>query len=309
MRNRPLTIRSIAKAAGVSPTTAFRALNDEQLVERLSESSQVLCVVNSRRQAQQLYSLLKLKEGTFHLSTLMTPYDRKRVLQIIRTRLKDSDPCRVISTSLIEAGVDVDFPVVWRAIAGLDSIIQTGGRCNREGKRTLEDSVVHIFRSEAKAPRMLEQNIAATERVLRQHTQIDSPEAIHDYFQFLFYTLKDSHQLDEKDILRDVKKLMFETVAKQFRMIDGADYTIYIPIDEGEVLIRKLHDEGPSRQLLRSLGQYSVSVYRQYFDQLNVSGRLEQITDTAGILIDTGFYSRETGLPFTVSEQDRLLLV
>ena len=144
---------------------------------------------------------------------------------------------------------------------------------------------------------------------MRQHKQIDSPEAIHDYFQFLLYTLKDSHQLDEKDILCNVNKLMFETVAKLFRMIDGADYTIYVPIEEGETLIRQLYDKGPSRQLLRSLGQYSVSVYRQYFDQLNASGRLKPITDTAGILIDTGFYSRETGLPFTVSEQDHLLSV
>lgn len=283
-------------------------LTDDQLVKRLKEVQQVLCVVNSRRQAQSLYTLLGASEGTYHLSTMMTPYDRKTKLQFIRDCLKNGETCRVISTSLIEAGVDVDFPVVWRSLAGLDSIIQTGGRCNREGKRSLENSVVHVFRTDAKAPKMLEQNIAATERVLQNHAQIDSPEAIHDYFQFLLYTLKDSRQLDEKEILHYAEKLMFETVAKQFKMIDGADYTIYIPVGEGKTLIQQLREEGPSRMLLRKLGQYSVSVYHQYFDQLVQHGKLECISETAGILIDIGLYSRETGLPFNISEQDQMLL-
>ena len=224
-------------------------------------------------------------------------------------RLKNGKVCRVISTSLIEAGVDVDFPSVWRAIAGLDSIIQAGGRCNREEKRPQEESIVHIFRSEAKAPRMLEQNIAATERIMQRHKQIDSPEAIHDYFEFLLYTLKNEHQLDEKEIIRCINKLMFETVAKQFHMIDGADYTIYIPVDKGAELIRKLRSEGPSRELIRELGFYSVSVYHQYFEQMELSGRIEKISENAGILNDIGFYSQETGLPFMVSEQDQILIV
>lgn len=283
-------------------------VTDEQLAEQLRETEQVLCVVNSRKQAQQLFSLLN-EDGVYHLSTLLTPYDRKRILQMIRERLKNGKVCRVISTSLIEAGVDVDFPSVWRAIAGLDSIIQAGGRCNREEKRPQEESIVHIFRSEAKAPRMLEQNIAATERIMQRHKQIDSPEAIHDYFEFLLYTLKNEHQLDEKEIIRCINKLMFETVAKQFHMIDGADYTIYIPVDKGAELIRKLRSEGPSRELIRELGFYSVSVYHQYFEQMELSGRIEKISENAGILNDIGFYSQETGLPFMVSEQDQILIV
>ena len=285
------------------------SLTDEQLIERLKEAPQVLCVVNSRRQAQSLYSILESNEGTFHLSTMMTPHDRKDTLQIIRSRLKNNEVCRVISTSLIEAGVDVDFPDVWRALAGLDSIIQTGGRCNREGKRSLGSSIVHIFRTEAKAPNMLEQNITATERVLRNHEQIDSPKAIHDYFQFLLYTLKDSKQLDEKDILHYAEKLMFETVAKKFRMIDGADYTIYIPVDEGKTLIQQFREDGPSRTLLRKLGQYSVSVYHHYFDQLDQNGMIERISDTSGILTDIGLYSQKTGLPFKLSEQDQAIFI
>ena len=284
-------------------------LSDEELAERLRERHQVLCVVNSRRQAQALYRALGEKEENFHLSTMMTPYDRRRLLREIRARLDDGRACRVISTSLIEAGVDVDFPEVYRALAGLDSVIQSGGRCNREGKRPAEESQVHIFRTSAKAPRMLEQNISAAARILRTYQEADSPAAIHAYFQFLLYTLKDDRQLDEKGILDHVRNLRFKSAAEAFKLIDGADYTIYIPIGEGKDLIQKLREDGPSRDLLRKLGPYTVTVYRQYFAELCGNGMLESISGNAGILLNPDLYSQETGLPFTVSEQSQALFI
>lgn len=284
-------------------------LSDEELAERLRERRQVLCVVNSRRQAQALYHALGEKEENFHLSTMMTPYDRRRLLQEIRARLHDGRVCRVISTSLIEAGVDVDFPEVYRAIAGLDSIIQSGGRCNREGKHPAEESLVHIFRTDAKAPRMLEQNISAAARILKTYQEADSPAAIHAYFQFLLYTLKDDRQLDEKGILDHVRNLRFKSAAEAFKLIDGADYTIYIPVGEGKELIQKLRKDGPSRELLRKLGPYTVTVYRQYFAELCDNGMLETISGNAGILLNSELYSPETGLPFTISEQSQALFI
>lgn len=284
-------------------------LSDEELAERLRERHQVLCVVNSRRQAQALYHALRENEENFHLSTMMTPYDRRRLLLEIRARLHDGRACRVISTSLIEAGVDVDFPEVYRAIAGLDSIIQSGGRCNREGKRPAKESLVHIFRTSAKAPRMLEQNISAAARILKTYQEADSPAAIHAYFQFLLYTLKDDRQLDEKGILDHVRNLRFKSAAEAFKLIDGADYTIYIPVGEGKDLIQKLRKDGPSRELLRKLGPYTVAVYRQYFAQLCDNGMLETISGNAGILLNSELYSPETGLPFTISEQSQALFI
>ncbi|MFT9056848.1 MAG: CRISPR-associated helicase Cas3', partial [Ethanoligenens sp.] len=111
-------------------------LSDAELAKRLNMEKQVLCIVNTRAQAQALFLLLQ-KEGSFHLSTLMYPKHRSQVLDEIRQRLRNGKPCRVVATSLIEAGVDVDFPVVYRAQAGLDSQIQAAGRCNREGKRSI----------------------------------------------------------------------------------------------------------------------------------------------------------------------------
>ncbi len=285
------------------------ALSDEELTEQLRRRKQVLCVVNSRRQAQALYHALEEEEGSFHLSTMMIPADRKRVLQVIRRRLHNGETCRVISTSLIEAGVDVDFPEVYRALAGLDSIIQAGGRCNREGKREPKESKVHVFRTETKAPRMLEQNISAASRTLRQFSEIDSPEAIRAYFQFLLYSLKDTKQLDEKEIIPCAEQMKFKTVSDRFHIIDGTGYTIYVPIGDGAALAEELRQYGPNRTLLQQLGQYAVSVYRQYFDELCQTGALEQISENAGILRNTGLYSPETGLPFEISEQSQAIFI
>ena len=266
-------------------------LSDEELADKLSVYPQVLCVVNSRKQAQKLYSQLSGTDGAFHLSTTMIPQDRKNALTTIRERLRRGQECRVISTSLIEAGVDVDFPVVYRALAGLDSIIQTGGRCNREGKRMRAESVVHIFQTGAQAPRMLEQNIAAAERTIRRYEEIDSVEAIHHYFQFLLYTLKDKKQLDEKEIVPSVEKLMFATVSQRFHLIDGVDFTVYIPLRKGAILVSQLRENGPSRKLLRELDQYAVGMYRKRFEELCDSGVVERISETAGILLDLSLYS------------------
>lgn len=284
-------------------------VSDEELVSMIRNNHQVLCIVNSRRQAQNLYRMLLGEPGIFHLSTMMTPYDRKKTIRTIRQLLKEGKPCRVISTSLIEAGVDVDFPVVYRAIAGLDSIIQAGGRCNREGKYSAAESTVHIFRTEAKAPRMLEQNITVTDSVIKQYELIDSPEAIREYFQKLFYLVKGEEQLDERDILSCTEKLMFRTADERFRMIDGAEYSIYVPLEEGKMLTEELLNFGPNRRLIRKLGEFSVSVYRDFFLRLCETGRIRRVSENAAVLEDLDLYSSELGFPFEVSEQSEALFI
>ena len=127
---------------------------DADLLAKLAEHPQMLVIVNNRRHARSLYDQAKHLDGTFHLTTLMCAKHRSQKLDEIRGRLKNGEPCRVIATSLIEAGVDVDFPLVMRAEAGLDSVAQAAGRCNREGKRSSENSFVWIFAPEEqwKAP-------------------------------------------------------------------------------------------------------------------------------------------------------------
>ena len=161
---------------------------DADLIERIKTHPQALCIVNTRRHAKGLFDQLDSK-GSFHLSTLMCPTHRKEVLSEVRKRLKSSQPCRVISTQVMEAGIDVDFPVGFRALAGLDSIIQAAGRVNREMKQSVSD--VFVFDPETpfikKTPVFIKQGAAVAESILRDFAgRSDSKEAIESYFNFLY---------------------------------------------------------------------------------------------------------------------------
>ena len=118
--------------------------SDDSVVQMLKKSKQVLCIVNTRKQAQEIFKKLP-EEGRFHLSTTMMAEHRITTIERIRKCLSKGQVCRVVSTSLIEAGVDIDFPMVLRELSGIDSILQAGGRCNREGKRDKEESYVYIY--------------------------------------------------------------------------------------------------------------------------------------------------------------------
>ena len=147
----------------------------EALTSQLCALSQVLCVVNRRKTAQEVYAALPA-EGSYCLTTLLCAADRRRQLAEIRQRLRESLPCRVVSTSLIEAGVDVDFPAAYREQCGLDSLLQTAGRCNREGHRSVEESLVYRFTLEGcGVPQMLRQNVHAMQYAANCTAALDSP--------------------------------------------------------------------------------------------------------------------------------------
>ncbi|MFV0350912.1 MAG: CRISPR-associated helicase Cas3' [Oscillospiraceae bacterium] len=277
-------------------------ISDEALAQWLNAEPQVLCIVNSRKHAQNIYALLE-DEGSYHLSTTMYPAHRRKVLCEIRKRLKADMPCRVVSTSLIEAGVDVDFPTVYRALAGLDSIIQAGGRCNREGNRPFAQSMVYVFEAEQSPPQMMLQNIAAAKRVMQNNNDISAPQAITSYFDFLYYTLKDERELDKKQILHEIEStnMPFAAVAEKFRLIEDSGYTVYIPLEEGKELTETLKKGVPTRSLMRKLGQYAVGVYKQHFNQLLQTGAIEIIGQNAGILNDVSLYNNKTGLSFAIT--------
>lgn len=284
-------------------------LSNEALAQRLNSEPQVLCVVNSRKQAQSIYKQLD-SNASFHLSTTLYPAHRRRVLDEIRSRLTQNLPCRVVSTSLIEAGVDVDFPTVYRSLSGLDSMIQAGGRCNRESKRAVSQSTVYIFEEEKGPPEMLLQNISAAQRAMRNHEDLSSPQAVEEYFRFLYYTLKDEKELDKKQILQEIESgaLPFASVAERFRMIDNAGSTIYIPLGEGKALAQQLREQGPNRSLMRKLGQYAVNAYPQHYNQLLQGGAIEIIGPDAAILNDVSIYSEKTGLAFFANEGQAYLV-
>ena len=243
-------------------------LSRDVLAQQLVNSDQVLCIVNSRRQAQELYRMLPEDESSFHLSTLMPPVLRKQRLRTIRERLKMGKPCRVISTSLIEAGVDVDFPVVYREEAGLDSQVQAAGRCNREGKHPLSESVVYVYRMKedeaARMPSSLRLPIEISRLVAQDHADLGSPKAIDDYFKLLYKNKGDG--LDQKKIVDGIEKcnganFSFAGIARDFHLIENETISVLIPFDtESKGLADHLRSGKRNRNLMRRAGAYQVSV-------------------------------------------------
>lgn len=275
----------------------------ETLCAQLAGHKQVLCVVNRRKTAQELFAALP-GEGSYCLTTLLCAADRRRQLEEIRQRLRDGLPCRVVSTSLIEAGVDVDFPTAYRERAGLDSILQTAGRCNREGRRSAGDSTVFFFCLDGcTVPPALRMQVGALDTVTRHYAEPDSPEAIQTYFQNL-YRLRP--RFDKKEILKAFQvgrgscALPFAQVAQDFRLIETETRTVYLPIGEGDALCQQLRSGAVSRTLLRKLGVYSVDCRPQQFDALDAAGALELLPNGSAILTDPTRYDPHTGLALDV---------
>ena len=260
---------------------------DADLLAKLGEHPQMLVIVNNRRHARSLYDQAKYLDGTFHLTTLMCAKHRSQKLDEIRGRLKNGEPCRVIATSLIEAGVDVDFPLVMRAEAGLDSVAQAAGRCNREGKRPSENSFVWIFAPEEqwKAPPELATQ-AAVMRLTADSFSDDllSTQAVAAYFAEL-YQLKGS-ELDNKKILKmhnDAGQSLdfpFQTIVDKFRMIESHMQPLIIPFDgEAENLISSLQHADHIGGLLRKLQPYTVQIPEKALAALYKAGRIEPINE------------------------------
>lgn len=280
-------------------------LTDEALAEELSGREQVLCIVNSRKAAQRIFSRLP-EEGSFHLSTLMVPAQRQELLSEIRQRLKSNLPCRVISTSLIEAGVDVDFPAVYRELAGLDSVLQAAGRCNREGRRAAEESVVTIFERTELPPLLFRKAVGAALEALEGGRDPGAPETMDRYF----HSLRDltGSAIDKQGVVDAFERgiegcsLPFRTVAEKFHLIDQNTRTVYIPFGAGAALIEQLKASECSRELYRKLGRYAVSVYDQHFHALYAAGALltarevPSLDPDSAILSDTTLYSKTMGL-------------
>lgn len=261
-----------------------KPITDEQLVDQLRQHEQVLCIVGTRAHARDLYLALQAHDpdNTFHLSALMCPAHRSQKLAEIKQALANG-PCRLVATTVVEAGVDIDFPHVYRAMAGLDSIAQAAGRCNREGKRDKDRSIVQLFEIEGRSSiRELRANEAAARGVLRSAHGDDplSLAAIESYFDDLYWHKmqgRGDDGLDKPGILallnerarEAVPLLPFEDVAKAFRMIDNVMEPVIIPFDdEARTLIAALATTDDIRGTARKLQPYIVNVPKDVFDKL-----------------------------------------
>jgi len=251
------------------------------LAGQLARHRQVLAVVHRRADARLLAKQVQRAAGqqdVFHLSALMCPAHRSDVLARIRRRLAAGEPCRVISTQLVEAGVDVDFPVVYRAMAGLDSIVQAAGRCNREGR--LESGRVVVFRAPTSPPAGTPRKGAeAAEAMLREAQgpiEPDDPMLVEDYFRRLYFT----EHPDAHGVQAERQEFNFATVSRKFNMIeDGFARSVVVPYGQAPSRLDALRRDGPSRATLRALQPFLVSVYPNSFDSLLAAGALNEVAE------------------------------
>jgi len=253
---------------------------------QLATEDCVLAIVSTRKAARELQRLLPA--GTLHLSALMCGAHRKAVIDHIKTRLNakregnDLQPLRVVSTQLVEAGVDIDFPVVYRALAGLDSIAQAAGRCNREGRLNGKGRVVVFVPPEPPPIGHLRKGAQACISTLHgQHADPLARALFAIYFR-QFYTTVD---LDSKEIVAKLKvesktlSVQFRSAADAFRLIDDEDSASVIVRyadhrDEIEKLLGMLAAEGPARWLMRKLQRYTVSIHKRVADKMLMQGSL-----------------------------------
>ena len=297
--------------------THIGSLGDAELSARLTLHRQGLCIVNTRNHAKRLFDLIRETGTCFHLSARMCPVHRRKKITEINERLNTDNDCRVISTQLIEAGVDIDFPTVYRAMAGIDSIAQAAGRCNREGKAPVGD--VHVFKSVEPYGRATSwQNLTAEvgEMVFGNEGDPLSLTTVSAYFEQLF-RYKGGDGLDEKRILLALEErsndlaFPFEDIGNTFRIIEGGTRDLIIPFDrKAESIIQELRDTESPWTYMRDLQGYHVSVYPNEFMDLERSNAIDFVRDRFCVLRSRDYYSDETGLKSSTEiGTDRSLII
>ncbi len=262
------------------PTDWNMPVSWETVVQSLTVEDCVLAIVNTRKAARELHRLMP--SDTIHLSALMCGAHRTAVIDTIKSRLKakraghDTEPLRVVSTQLVEAGVDLDFPVVWRALAGLDSIAQAAGRCNREGRIDEGGRVVVFVPPEPLPPGLLRK--AGNACISTLHTQHEEPLA-RELFERFFQQLYHATDLDAKGVCALLKVepstlgVQFRSAAQAFRLIDDEDSASVVvrytaKCDELDMLLNTLKKDGPQRWLMRKLQRYTISIKRREAEKL-----------------------------------------
>ena len=292
-------------------------LSTEELAERLAQHESFLCIVNSRNDAARLYTALqaqeKASEGLIHLSRRMCSAHIQERIEEIRRRLKAGEPVRVVSTQLVEAGVDLDFPVVYRAMAGLDSVMQAAGRCNREG-RMAEPGEVYIFSLTDGTKALGEMSWAqgALEDLLDRLAEQGAPQRAEiEHYYRAFYN--DVDCFDNRMTRREDKRISkllwdvdddrceelrfdYETASEYFKYIEDQSTSIVVPYDKaGKAIIKKLQSNIPlTRQEYRQMNRLTISLYEN--DCLTLGSSISVSESGIAYLTDDKLYSTKTGI-------------
>lgn len=275
-----------------------------EVADRMLREPSALCVVNTKKAARAVYDELKNRGavGTFHLSTAMCPAHRLVKLHEVRERLKRSAPTYLVSTQLIEAGVDVSFLAVLRELGPLEGIIQAAGRCNREGEIPNAGGKVIVFRSaeQEMPPGWYALGYDKVEQALRANAppRIDEPTDIRAYYERLYY----SGELDERKIRDARSNFNFATVASAYKLIDDAGQPVVITVwherqAELDALLARVRDPlMRTRSAFRALGRFQINIRFWEVDQLRVQGLVCPLAPDLDLLGWFGGYDPDTGI-------------
>ena len=268
-----------------------------EIADQLSQHDKVLCIVNTRNDARELFERLPKEGMTIHLSRMMCPRHVSKAIQEIKQALSDNSETviRVVATQLIEAGVDIDFPVVYRQEAGLDSILQAAGRCNREGKLDMATTYVFSFSEEHKLYGSI---IDANNARLNMVNVNDwfASEAMTEYFRQLYCRKETFDKKDIKTLLYKPTEMCFAEAAKEFRLIEETGKTVYVNMDDSLELVERLKNDGITYSLMKQLSQYSVNIHERDFLKLWSYGAIEEVIEGIYVVNDRAQYDENIGL-------------
>ena len=269
----------------------------DEIADRLSRHDKVLCIVNTRNDAREIFKRLPKEGMTIHLSRMMCPRHVTKTIQEIKQALSDNSETviRVVATQLIEAGVDIDFPVVYRQEAGLDSILQAAGRCNREGKLDMATAYVFSLSVEHKLYGSI---IDANNARLNMVNVNDwfAPETMTEYFRQLYCRKETFDKNDIKTLLYKPAEMCFAEAAKKFRLIEETGKTVYVNMDDSLELIERLKSDGITYSLMKELSQYSVNIHERDFQKLNSYEAIEEVIEGIYVVKDRAQYDENIGL-------------
>ena len=269
----------------------------DEIADRLSRHDKVLCIVNTRNDAREIFERLPKEGMTIHLSRMMCPRHVTKAIQEIKQALSYNSETviRVVATQLIEAGVDIDFPVVYRQEAGLDSILQAAGRCNREGKLDMATAYVFSLSVEHKLYGSI---IDANNARLNMVNVNDwfAPETMTEYFRQLYCRKETFDKNDIKTLLYKPAEMCFAEAAKKFRLIEETGKTVYVNMDDSLELIERLKSDGITYSLMKELSQYSVNIHERDFQKLNSYEAIEEVIEGIYVVKDRAQYDENIGL-------------
>ncbi len=283
----------------------------DEVAAKVAIYNKVLCIVNTRKDAKELCDRLPDEGIKLHLSRMMCPAHIYETIQKIKLLLKDeSQPIiRVIATQLVEAGVDIDFPVVFRQETGLDSVLQAAGRCNREGRNTLGSTFVFSLAAEKRIP--FGAMAKANDARLNLPTDSDwfAPSTMSEYFRQLYCRENTFDDKDIKQYLYKPKELCFETASKEFRLIDDDCTNVIVNWGHSMELVEQLKELGCTYPLMKQLAKFTVSVHRSDFTKLVNYGAIEEVLEGIYVLANRAQYDKATGLCLDNHWMEEILII